>query len=112
PRRSANAFAVQAHLRMLDCDKTTAVRVGKRAIELARRFNDVVTIAATENVIGSALLLSGDDEGLAHLQRSVTLARDAGLDSHVGIGFANIGGAYGEQHRFAEAEHYLTEGIA
>jgi len=108
----ANALRVHAHLRMLDCDKAVAVRVGKRAIELAQRFNDNVTIAAAENVIGSALLLSGDDEGLTHLQRSVALARDAGLDSHVGIGFANIGGAYGEQHRFAEAERYLTEGIA
>jgi len=108
----ANAYRVQAHLRMLDCDKAVAVRLGKQAIELAKRFNDTVTITAAENVIGSALLLSGDDDGLAHLQRSVDLARDAGLDAHVGIGLANIGGAFGEQHRFAEAEHHLTEGIA
>ncbi len=111
-RQLANAYRVQAHLRMLDCDKAVAVRIGKQAIELAQRFNDTVTIAATENVIGSALLVAGDDKGLAHLQRSVDLARAAGLDSHVGIGLANLGGAYGEQHRFAEAEHYLTEGIA
>ncbi len=111
-RQLANAYRVQAHLRMLDCDKAVAVRIGKRAIELAKRFNDNVTIAATENVIGSALLVAGDDEGLEHLQRSVALARDAQLDSHVGIGFANLGGGFGEQYRFAEAEHYLTEGIA
>ncbi len=108
----ANAYRVQAHLRMLDCDKAIAVRMGKQAIDLAKRFDDDVTIAATENVIGSALLVSGDDKGLAHLERSVDLARAAGLDAHVGIGLANIGGGFGEQHRFAEAEHYLTEGIA
>jgi DNA-binding CsgD family transcriptional regulator/tetratricopeptide (TPR) repeat protein len=111
-RQLANAYRVQAHLRMLDCDKAVAVRIGKQAIELARRFNDNVTIAATENVIGSALMVAGDDKGLEHLQRSVALARDAQLDSHVGIGFANICGGFGEQYRFAEAEHYLTEGIA
>lgn len=108
----ANALRVQAHLRMLDRDKAIAVRLGKHAIDLARRFGDNVTIAATENVIGSALLVSGDDKGLSHLQRSVDLAREAGLDSHVGIGLVNIGSCYGEQYRFAEAEHYLTEGIA
>jgi len=108
----ANALRVQAHLRMLYCDKAVAVRTGKQAIELATRFDDKVTIAATENVIGSALLVAGDDNGLGHLQRSIALAREAGLDSHVGIGFANLGGGFGEQYRFAEAEHYLTEGIA
>src|SRR5258707_8860664 len=111
-RQLANAYRVQAHLRMLDCDKAIAVRIGKQAIELATRFNDNVTIAATENVIGSALMVAGDDKGLEHLQRSVALARDAQLDSHVGIGFANIGGGFRGKDRFSPARHLLIESNA
>jgi len=111
-RQLANAYRVQAHLRMLDRDCTVAVRLGRKAIELAGRFHDEVTIAATENVIGSALLVSGDDKGLAHLQRSIALAQETGMDAQVGLGHVNIAASYGEQYRYAEAEHHLAEGVA
>jgi len=111
-RQLANAYRVQAHLRMLDRDCAVAVRLGRNAIALAGRFQDDATIAATENVIGAALLVSGDDEGLAHLQRSIALAQQRGMDGLVGIGHVNIAASYGELYRFAEAEHHLAEGMA
>ena len=111
-RQLANAYRVQAHLRMLDRDCAVAVRLGRKAIELAGRFHDDITIAAAENVIGSALLVSGDDDGLAHLQRSIALAQQTGMDAQVGLGHVNIGASYGEQYRYAEAEHHLAEGMA
>ncbi|HTE36360.1 MAG TPA: AAA family ATPase, partial [Reyranella sp.] len=111
-RQLANAFRVQAHLRMLDRDCAVAVRLGKTAIGLASCFDDDVTIAAAENVIGSALLVSGDDSGLDHLQRSIALAQQTGMDAQVGVGHCNIGASYGEQYRYAEAERHLAEGMA
>jgi DNA-binding CsgD family transcriptional regulator len=111
-RQLANAFRVQAHLRMLDRDCALAVRLGKTAIGLASCFDDDVTIAAAENVIGSALLVSGDDSGLDHLQRSIALAQQTGMDAQVGVGHCNIAASYGEQYRYAEAERHLAEGMA
>jgi DNA-binding CsgD family transcriptional regulator len=111
-RQLANAFRIQAHLTMLDRNCVEAVQLGHKAIELAHQFQDQATIAAAENVIGSALMVSGDDEGLGHLERSIALARDAGLDGLVGIGMVNIGASFGELHRFGDAERWLVEGIA
>ncbi|MBS0546864.1 MAG: AAA family ATPase [Proteobacteria bacterium] len=112
-RHLANAYRIQAHLTMLDRDCPVAVRLGHQAIALAERFGDKVTIAAVENVIGSALMTSGEgEEGLAHLQRSIALGREIGFDSVVGNGLMNIGSSWGELYRLAEAEQSLAEGIA
>ena len=113
-RQLANAYRVQAHLRLLDCDKALAVRLGKKAIELARRFDDVATIAATENVIGSALLAGRrSTRGSAHLQRSIAPGRASRASTpcrHRATPI--IASSYAEQYRFGEAEHHLDEGIA
>ena len=111
-RQLAIAYRIQAHLTMLDRDCPVAVRLGHQAIALALRFDDKVTVAAAENVIGSALLVSGEEEGLVHLRRSIALGREAGLDTVVGNGLMNIGASWGELYRLAEAEQSLAEGIA
>ena len=111
-RQLASAYRIQAHLRMLDRDSAEAVRLGRKAIRLATRFADDAVIAAAENVVGSALLVTGDDRGRAHLDRSLALARQAGLDGLVGLAYTNLGSSYGEQYRFTEAERELTAGMA
>jgi hypothetical protein len=62
-------------------------------------------------VVGSALLVTGDDRGRPHLDRCIGLAREHGLDAMIGLAYVNIGSSYGEQYRFAEAERELAEGI-
>src|SRR5262249_44349349 len=109
-RQLAAAYRIQAHLRMLNRDSPDAVRVGRKAIALATRFRDDSIIAAAENVVGSAILVTGDEKGRPHLDRSLALAREAGLDDLVGLAHSNLGTAYGEQYQFAEAERHLAEG--
>lgn len=111
-RQLAAAYRTQAHLRMLNRDGLVAVRWGRKAIELATRFHDDATIAAAENVVGSAMLHSGDEGGRHHLDRSLALARQAGLDGLVGSAYSNLGSSYGELYQFAEAERHLVDGIA
>jgi DNA-binding CsgD family transcriptional regulator/tetratricopeptide (TPR) repeat protein len=111
-RQLAEAYRMYAHLRMLDRDKVVAVHWGTKAVELATIFEDVATIAAAEIVVGSAMLADGDAQGLPHLNRSITIARQAGLDALVGLAYLNLGSSYGEQYQFAEAERLLLEGIA
>ncbi len=107
----ASAYRIQAHLRMLDRDSKPAVQWGRKAIALAERFQDEGTLAAAEIVVGSAMLVCGDDNGRPHLDRGLAVARRAGDDSLVGLAYLNLGSAYGEQYRFAEAERHLAEGI-
>ena len=111
-RQLAAACRMQAHLRMLDRDRSPAVHWGRKAIELATRFDDKATIAAAEMVVGSAMLVNGDDNGLQHFDRCLTLARAGGMDDLVGLAYLNMGSSYGEQYQFAKAEAVLSEGIA
>jgi DNA-binding CsgD family transcriptional regulator/tetratricopeptide (TPR) repeat protein len=111
-RQLATAYRIQAHLRMLNRDSLVAVRWGRKAIELATRFHDDATIAAAENVVGSAMLHTGDEDGRHHLERSLALARQAGLDLLVGLAYLNLGSSYGELYQFSQAEHHLAAGIA
>ena len=111
-RELAGAYRMQAHLRMLEREREAAVRWGGKAIDLARRFDDDATIAAAEMVVGSAILVAGDEGGLPHLNRSIALARKAGLDDLVGLVYLNMGSSYGEQYQFPKAEAVLAEGIA
>jgi DNA-binding CsgD family transcriptional regulator/tetratricopeptide (TPR) repeat protein len=108
----ARAYRIQAALRMLNRDRAEAVRWGRRAIALAERVGDRETVVMAYNTLGAAMLVYGDDQGRVHLERSLALARAAGLHEMVAGAFMNLGSAYGETYRFAEAERYLTAGIA
>ncbi|MGE0240832.1 MAG: AAA family ATPase [Parvibaculaceae bacterium] len=107
----ADAYRMQAHLHMLDRDTPAAVDWGGKAIALATRFNDDATVAAAEMVVGAAMLVSGDDNGLPHFDRCLALARARGMDDLVGLAYLNLGSSYGERYQFAKAEVVLTEGI-
>ncbi len=111
-RQLAVAYRIQAHLRMLDRDRPVAVRWGRKAIELATHFQDDATLVAAEIVVGSAMLVTGDAKGRPHLDRSLALAHQAGLDALVGLAHLNLGSSYGEQYQFAEADRHLAAGIA
>jgi DNA-binding CsgD family transcriptional regulator len=102
---------MHAHLRMLDRDRPLAVELGTKAIALAKILGDKRTIVAAEIVVGSALLVDADEAGADHLNRALAMAREEGWDALAGLAYLNIGSSYGEQYQFAEAEHYLVEGI-
>ncbi|MGK9170041.1 AAA family ATPase [Inquilinus limosus] len=108
----ANAYRIQAHLRMLHRDRRPAVRWGRKAIELATRLGDDAIVAAAENVVGAAMLVFGNERGRLHLERGLALGRKAGLDALAGLSYSDLGSCYGEQYRFAEAERHLAAGIA
>ena len=111
-RQLAAAYRIQAHLRMLDRDCPAGITLGRKAIALAATFGDDATIAAAENVVGSAMLVSGDKRGRVYLERSLALAHAGGLDDLVALAYTNLGSCYGELYRFADAERHLEAGIA
>jgi DNA-binding CsgD family transcriptional regulator len=107
----AYAYRIQSNLRMLNRDRAESVRWGRRALALAERFGEKEIVVAAHNTMGAAMLVYADDRGRVHLERSLMLAREAGLPEWIAGAFINLGSACGEVYRFADADRYLTEGI-
>ena len=107
----AAAYQIQAHLRMLNRDNAEAIEQGLRAIELAEQFDAREALAYAHNSVGCAMLFSGDDSGIAYLERSAQLAREADLDDYVASALGNLGTSLAEIYQFEMADRYLTEGI-
>lgn len=108
----ARVYALYGHLRMLNRDTTEAIAWGQRAIELGERLNHVRAVINGYNSMGSAMIVSGDNRGIAFLERSLELSLEAGVDLGVSSAYGNLGSATGEMYQFEVAERYLTAGIA
>ena len=108
----ALAYRTQSALCMFQRDNADAIAWGWKAVELAQRFDARDTLASSLNAIGSALLLSGDEaQGIELLERSLAIARESRLESHITNAYGNLGSASGEVHRFEQARGYLLQGI-
>lgn len=111
--QTAMAYRTHAHLLALDCQSAGAVTWGEKAIQMAERFQDVETLIGAFNTVGTALLCSGQEQrGAVHLERSLRLAQQAGLEADVAWAYANLGSGFAAQYQFAQADRYLAEGIA
>lgn len=101
----------QAHLRMLNRDNAEAVQWGRKAIELAERYQDLSTLVGSFCTVGTAMLLENDEEGRSYLERGLELARKAKLDQHVANAYGNLGSVAGELYQFPLADRYFDEGL-
>ena len=109
----AFAYRTQAAMRMLQRDHAQAIAWGQRAVALAEQFGDPNTSISANNAIGCSLILTGEVErGCEHLEKSLALALQAGLEHQVIIAYANLGSTCGEVYRFELADRYLASGIA
>lgn len=109
----ARAHSNYAYHQMLNRDNAEAIREGRRAIELAERLRDDVTLMEAFNFVGSALILTGDfEQGRDLLEQSAQVAM--GIEGAYGVADAlgNLGSAFGEMYRFVDADRYLAAGVA
>ncbi|HET9224083.1 MAG TPA: AAA family ATPase [Roseiflexaceae bacterium] len=111
-RELALAYRTQATLRMFSQDTAEAIAWGEKAIALAERFQDYETLAMADNVIGYAQIVFDYEQGRQCLERSLAVARQAGLELRIANAYANLGSASGEVYQFLRAERDLSEGIA
>lgn len=110
---SARVYRTQALLRMLNRDIAEAVAWGERAIAISERFGDRPGLVGGLNTVGSALVVGGDlERGRGLLERSLRLAQEDQAAPQVANAYTNLGSAFGEVHRFADADRYLSAGIA
>ena len=110
-RELGRAFGTRAQFCMLRDDLEQTVTWGDKAIELADRYNDTETLVHALNTVGTALLNVGSPEGADRLERSLRLARSAGLDMDVGRAFNNLVAGALVSRDYGLAERYVGAGI-
>lgn len=110
-RELAWAVSNRAQLFMLAERNDDAVAWGRRALALGEALGDEeVTIHALNNV-GTALMPTDGEEGMALLQRSLRLACDRQLGEHVGRAYANLVSQTMQRRRY-DLAHPLLDAAA
>ena len=107
----ANAYRVEAQLRMLNRDCEAAVAWSTKAMALAERFDDREILASAASTLGTAMMFLDYDAGCAQLQRALALASAEGLHHIAAVTYSNLGSGSGELFRLGEAQRYLEQTI-
>lgn len=110
--RLAMAYSNRAQLAMLADNTAEAVRWGERAIKLAESLGDAETLVHALNNVGAAQLTAGAEHGRVHLERSLQLALEQGLDEHVARAYSNLVFCAVMARDYPRAERLLQEGLA
>jgi DNA-binding CsgD family transcriptional regulator len=111
--RLGSALATEAYLRMLHRDYADAVAWGHKAIALAAQHEDSETLAAAYTCVGAALMFVDYARGCEYVQTALKIAgtlADGGV--RAAEAYARLGAGSGEVYQFADAEHFLADGIA
>jgi predicted ATPase/DNA-binding CsgD family transcriptional regulator len=109
----ANAYAMQASVRMLARDNDEGVAWGEKAVALARQLGDDEVLSFALNPTGTSHLMAGRIEtGIEHLLESIEVARRKGLDVRISSALGMLGSGLGEMYELERSEHYLREHIA
>ena len=110
-RALAMAYAQVAQLCMSADDRDGAAAWGTRALELAERLEDAESFAHALCTLGSVELAHGRPGGREKLERSLELAEEAGLEEHVGRGFANLVRVATRNRLYPLATRYVDDGL-
>jgi ATP/maltotriose-dependent transcriptional regulator MalT len=110
-RELAMAYCNVSHLNMIVEDAEQTVLWGSRGLELAQRLDDVESLVYALTNIGTVELLAGKPEGIEKLERSVELARGAGLDEQAGRAFVNLTWWAPRSRSYAVADRYIDAAI-
>ena len=107
----ARAYSALSHACMLANETEDTLLWGERAIELAERVGDTEALVNALNNVGTNELSRGDVAGRLKLERSLALARQAGLGPDVGRAYINLVGMLSWLREWAAVEDYLGPGI-
>jgi ATP/maltotriose-dependent transcriptional regulator MalT len=110
-RALAMAQATHAMLAMNAEDREAARVWGDRALQLAERLDDHETLVHALNTAGTAAYLTGSQEGLQELLRSLELSKQWNLEEHAGRAYIHLAWASVRIRAFEAAERYQREGL-
>jgi tetratricopeptide (TPR) repeat protein len=92
-------------------DVEGAVAWGTRALDLADVLDETHIAIHALNTTGTARFMGGSPEGREQLERSLALAKDAGLEEHVGRAMIHLVGVARRQRSYALAYDYLEPAL-
>ena len=110
-RALAMAQATHAMLAMNAEDREAARVWGDRALQLAERLDDHETLVHALNTAGTAAYLTGSQDGLQELLRSLELSKQWNLEEHAGRAYIHLAWASVRIRAFEAAERYQREGL-
>jgi DNA-binding CsgD family transcriptional regulator len=112
----AMAYSNKAQLAMLADDTAEAIDWGERAIGLAERLGDIITVVHALNNVGTAYVLGQHQHGWDLLERSLRLALEQGaegrFEEHAARAYCNLAGCALSARDYPRGERYLEAGIA
>jgi DNA-binding CsgD family transcriptional regulator/tetratricopeptide (TPR) repeat protein len=107
----AKVYSGLAGAAMYGDDHEGAIVWGARAIPLAERVGDTGTLARTLNYVGTVELLRGAESGREKLERSLALARDAGIAPEAGRAYINLVAGCVRICDWERVDGYIERGI-
>ncbi len=107
----AMAYCNLSHLYVHLEDVEGTIEWGRRALDLAQDLDDPETLVYALTNIGSVELLVGEGGGAEKLERSLELARQAGLEEHAGRAFVVMTWWSPRGRSYAAADRYLERGL-
>ncbi len=107
----ARAYSALSHVSMLGDDTDNTIFWGHKAIDLAERFGDVDSLVNALNNVGTIEFSRGTPTGRDKLERSLALAKQAGLGPDVGRAYINLIAVLARRREWTEIEGYLEPGI-
>jgi DNA-binding CsgD family transcriptional regulator len=110
-RELAMAYSRLAQLSMDAEDLEGAVSWGQRAIDLAEVLGESDLAIHALNSVGTTRLLKGDIEGREQVERSLELAREAGLDDDVSRALTHLAWTAQRRRNYAVALNHLDSGL-
>jgi class 3 adenylate cyclase/DNA-binding CsgD family transcriptional regulator/tetratricopeptide (TPR) repeat protein len=85
---------------------------GERALELAKRLDEPEVMAAVLTSVGALEFMAGSPQGKERLERSVELARDAGLQEEAAEALLRLAFVSTYRKAYGLATRYNEEGLA
>jgi DNA-binding CsgD family transcriptional regulator len=110
-RGLARAYSARSQLAMTSDHMQEALEFGQRALDLAVQSGDHSVRAHALNNMGTALMESSNQTGLAKLEESLALALQHNLHDDAGRAYANLVSTATRQHLPGVAMRYIAEGI-
>ena len=108
----AMAYANMSHIAVTADDATATLEWGGRARKLAESSGDVEALVYALTNIGIVEFLAGRPEGVAMIEQSARLARDAELDEHAGRALLNLVWWPLRQREYELATRHVGQGLA
>jgi tetratricopeptide (TPR) repeat protein len=107
----AMAYSNRSQLAMLAGDTEATVAFGEKALQLARALGQREIESHALNNIGSARLITGDQQGGQLLLQALQIALDHDFHEHAARAYVNLGSS-GAVNNDVNARHYLEQGLA